>query len=311
MGRFTAVCAAFLLLIASVQAQNTSVYAFLRNDVGARAGAMAGSFVTVQNDPNAFFYNPASIATVDAQRASASFFKQLLDINSGSIAFAAPMEGIGPIAVGVLYTNYGSFDETDDIGTVLGTFHASDLAFQVGYGNTLEENVYYGASLKFIYSSIADAHSMGLAGDLGLLYVIPDSRFAVGASIRNIGAQLKGYGSVHEDLPLDISLGASIIPKGLPLLLNLQFHKMNTSGTFSDRLRAFTVGGEFTLSRLLQLRFGYNNEQRKDLKVEESSGLAGLSIGLGVTIEKYRVDYGLSSLGNIGMLHRVSVGMEL
>ena len=89
----------------------------------------------------------------------------------------------------------------------------------------------------------------------------------------------------------------------------MNFHKLNESaGKLSDRFRAFTVGGEFTLSRVLQLRFGYNNEQRKDLQIESTSGLAGFSAGVGILISDYRVDYALSSLGKIGSLHRISLG---
>jgi hypothetical protein len=289
--------------------QTTTVFNFLRNDVGARAAAMAGSFVTVGNDPASLFYNPAALGTLDASRGAVGFFKHLLDVNAGYAVYSQEFPEIGRFAAGILYTNYGSFDETDDIGNTIGSFTAADLAFSVGYANTIEENLYYGGSLKFIHSSIASYTSTGLAGDVGILYVIPESRLSLGASIRNIGAQLATYAGTREALPLDLTIGASIIPRGLPLLLNVNLHKLNENpGTFIDRFRAFTLGGEFTLSRVLQLRFGYNNEQRKDLKTGTAAGLAGFSGGLGITVADYKVDYALSSLGKIGNLHRISVG---
>jgi hypothetical protein len=81
--------------------------------------------------------------------------------------------------------------------------------------------------------------------------------------------------------------------------------------SFGDRFRAFSVGGEFTLSKVIQFRFGYNNEQRKDLKIGTSSGLAGFSGGIGITVREYKVDYSLSSLGKIGNLHRISIATTL
>jgi hypothetical protein len=303
------ILAILLLFSGTAWTQSNTVYNFLRNDVSARAAALAGSFVTVVNDPNVLFYNPASIGTLEQPSGSVGFFKHLLDFNSGYVSYGQEFQGIGHFAAGVLYTNYGSFTETDDQDNTLGKFSAGDIAASVGYSNTLDANLFYGVALKFIHSSIADARSTGLAADVGILYNVPDTRLNLGASVRNIGKQLSAYASTREELPLDVSVGASIIPRGLPLLLNVNFHKLNESADkFSDRFRAFTVGGEFTLSKVLQLRFGYNNEQRKDLQIESTSGLAGFSAGVGIIISDYRVDYALSSLGKIGSLHRISVG---
>ena len=94
--------------------------------------------------------------------------------------------------------------------------------------------------------------------------------------------------------------------------MNLDFHKLNEDqSNFTQRFRAFTVGGEFTLSNVLQLRFGYNNEQRQDLKIGTSAELAGFSAGVGITVREYKIDYGLTSLGKIGAQHRISVGLHL
>jgi hypothetical protein len=292
----------------SHSASNTT-FDFLRNDVGARAASMAGSFVSVTNDPNILFYNPAGLSTLENSRGSIGYFKHLLDINSGYASYSQSYEGIGYFGVGIVYVNYGSFNETDDIGNVLGTFGASDLAVLLGYSNTLEENLYYGVSLKGIYSSIADYTSAGIAGDVGILYSVPESRVTLGASLRNIGSQLSSYLGTKEDLPIDLVIGVSIVPRGLPLLLNLNFHKLNEKqDAFEDRFSAFSIGGEFTLSKAVQLRFGYNNEQRKELKIGTSSGMAGFGGGLGITVSEYVLDYALSSLGKIGSVHRISIG---
>jgi hypothetical protein len=286
-----------------------TTYSFLRSDVSSRAAALAGSFVSALNDPNTIFYNPAGLSTLENPMGSIGFFKQLLDINSGYVSYSQPFEDLGYFGAGIQYTNYGSFDETDALGNTLGTFGASDFALTLGYANTLEENLHYGANVKLIYSSIAGFTSTAVGADIGILYNIPESRITVGASIRNLGAQLSKYISTREDLPLDVVVGAAIIPRGLPLLLNVNFHRLNDqTDKVGDRFRAFTIGGEFTLSSVLQARFGYNNEQRADLKVGTSAALAGFSGGIGITIQEYKVDYALSSMGSIGSLHRISIG---
>lgn len=294
-------------------AETNTIYSFLRNDVSPRAAALAGSFVTVTGDPNSIFYNPAALSTLETPMGSIGFFKHLLDINSGYVSYSQSLEDLGSFGAGIIYTNYGTFDETDDLGNNLGnTFTASDFAFVLGYSNLLEDNLHYGANVKFIYSAIAGYKSTALAGDLGLLYSVPESKVTLGASIRNIGSQLKSYISTREDLPLDFVVGVSVIPRGLPLLLNVNFHKLNESqDTFGDRFASFTVGGEFTLSKVLQVRVGFDNEKRKDLKIGTTSGLAGFSGGVGINVTDYRVDYSLSSLGSIGDLHRISISTNL
>jgi hypothetical protein len=308
---FAATLAALLALTAggTARAQETTAFAFLRNEVGARAAALAGSVVSMTNDPVLLFYNPASLGTMESPGGSAGFFKHLLDINAGYAVYGQEIAGFGHVGAGVIYTNYGSFDRTDDIGNVLGTFRASDIAFSAAYSNELQDNVFYGGVVKFIYSSIADYRATALAADAGILYRIPSSRVTLGASLRNIGRETATYAGVTESLPLDLAIGASVVPRGLPLLLNVDFHRLNENpGTFLDRFRAFTVGGEFTLSRVFQARFGYSNQSRKDLQTGTASGLAGFSAGVGITVSGTVVDYSLSSLGPIGNLHRISVG---
>jgi hypothetical protein len=285
-----------------------TAFSFLRNDASARAAALAGSVMTLPNDPNAIFYNPACLGTIKDNRGSVGFFKNLLDINSGSASYSTEIEDLGRFAAGIVYTNYGSFNETDEVGTQLGTFSANDLAISIGYATTLQENLYLGGAVKFIYSGIASYTSTAAAVDAGILYTIPDSRFAVGASIRNLGAQITTYSGTRENLPLDLTIGASVTPKGLPLLLNVGFHRLTDDAhTTGERFRYFTVGGEFTLSRVLQFRVGYDNARRKDFKIGTSADMAGFSAGVGINVSTYHVDYAMSSLGKAGVLHRISL----
>jgi hypothetical protein len=287
---------------------STTAFAFLRSDASARAAALAGSFTTITDDPNVVFYNPANLATINGTRGSIGFFKNLLDINSGSASFSTDVEGIGRFGAGIVYTNYGSFTEMDAVGNQIGTFGANDISLSVGYALSLQENLYVGGAAKIIYSGIAGYTSTAAAVDMGILYTIPDARVSLGASVRNLGAQLSTYNGLREQLPLDVAIGASVVPRGLPLLLNVGFHRLTDDvPTIAERLRFFTVGGEFTLSRVLQLRVGFDNAKRKDFKIGSSADLAGFSVGVGILVSAYKIDYALSSLGKAGTLHRVSV----
>jgi hypothetical protein len=308
---------AFVLLLLScglnaAVAESNPTYSFLNNDVSARAAAMAGAYVAMRNDINALYYNPAALPDLERPQASFGYFKHLMDINAGYATYAQGIAG-GTIGFGAQYVNYGTFDQTDELANTLGTFSAGDLALSCSYAFHYDQDVTLGATAKFIYSSIADAHSSAVAMDLGLLYVIPGSNpLTIGISVLNIGRQTDPYLNTREDLPFDVRMGAMIKPEHLPLQLGLSFQRLTeTRDDFISHFRSFSLGGEFTLSKPLRLLFGYDNERRRDLKIGTSAGMAGFSFGLGIVMKTLRLDYAYTSLGKIGSLNRITVGMDL
>ena len=306
----------FLLLLFFFYLTNASfgqhIYQFLELDNSARAGALAGSFVSNNDDPNVIFYNPAGLGLLKGNPVSFSYLKHLLDINLTSLAYSTEIEGIGRIGAAVKYISYGDFQRATEDGEKIGSFSAGDVVFVLGYANTLDKNFYYGINGKVIYSSIAGYSSSGLAADIGLHYIMPEDEFDIGFAILNAGAQLSAYETTKESLPLDIVIGVSKRLAHLPLRLSLDFHQLNEKrDSFGQRFNAFTVGAEFTLSKALRLRLGYDNQTRKDLKIGTTAGVAGLNIGVGLVISKYSFDYGFSSMGLIGGLHRISISTTL
>lgn len=307
-----AIIALFVLtgLNSSLFSQDT--YEFLRVDISARAAALGGSFVSNHDDPNVIFYNPAGINLLTDNPISFSFLKHLLDINLASLTYSTEFENIGRFGGAIKYVNFGTFTEADDYGNIGAEFGAGEAALIIGYSNALDINFNYGANVKFIYSKIANRSSTGIGFDLGLNYYVPKENLFVGFAALNVGTQLSSYYNTKEDLPLDIVVGVSKKLQHLPLRLSLDFHKLNAErDNFVQRFKAFSVGAEFTLSKVLKLRFGYDNEKRSDLKIGTSAGIAGFNAGIGALISNYTFDYGFSSMGVIGALHRVTVSTTL
>lgn len=299
-----------LFFTSFLSAQET--YKFLRLDQSPRAAALAGSFVANIDDPNVMFYNPAGVGLLDAKPISFSYLFHLLDINSTALAYSQNFEGIGRFGAGIQYINYGSFTKADFLGNKTGEFGAGEFAASISYSNELDKDFYYGASVKFIYSSIADRSSAGIAADLGLMYTIPAERWSIGFSILNLGSQISQYYNTSEDLPLDIKLGVSKSLKHLPFTFYASFNKLNGNyDTFGERFEQFTFGGEFKMSKVIKLRFGYDNEKRSEYKIGGTAGIAGFNLGLGILISKYNFDYSFSSLGSIGALHRIGLSTQL
>jgi len=304
----------FLIVQASfLGAQSLTVYNFLKLDVDARSSSMAGSFVSMENDANSIFYNPAGLSTLTEKKASVGFFKYLLDINSGNLAYSQKYKDIGYFGIGIRYINYGTFDKYDDNIVNLGTFSANDIALSLGYAYKYKERFNFGANLKYIYSGYDEYNSMALAIDAGALVQIPEEMLSVGISVLNLGAQLKPYMDTRENLPLDMRFGVTKKLEHLPLTLNIGLCRLaDDYDKFFNRFKNIIIGGEFNINEFVDFRIGYNNQQRQDLKTGTSIGLAGFSAGLGIKYqEKYRLDYSFNSLGKIGATHRFNIGFNL
>ena len=300
----------FILTVSFTFGQNT--YDFLNVDMSARAASLGGSFSTNNDDVDVLFYNPAGMSFLEKNPVSFSFVKHLMDINLFSLAYSTDLENVGRFGTAIKYINYGSFDEADEFGNRTGEFNAGELAFILGYTNEFSENFYYGANAKVIYSSIADESSSAIALDLGINYEVPDQKLNLAAAVLNLGTQLSSYIDTKEDLPLDVTIGISKRLENLPVRLSLDFHQLNKErDELYQHLKGFSLGAEFYLSEVFTLRFGYDNEKRSDLKVGSSSGIAGFNGGLGVKISEYVFNYGYSSLGTIGAMHRIGLSTSI
>jgi hypothetical protein len=91
-------------------------------------------------------------------------------------------------------------------------------------------------------------------------------------------------------------------------LLSLNFSRLlDQTDKFTERLKWFSIGGEFKISQPLRLRFGFDNRIRDNVPSGQSKGLSGLAAGFGVVVKDYRFDYGFNSLAPLGGNHRITL----
>ena len=295
-------------LLANIILFSQTTYEFLRMDMSPRAAGLAGSFVAANDDPDVIFYNPAGIAFLENTPVSFTYVKHLLDINFAGLTASKEFAGIGRFGAGIKYVNYGSFTGADEFGNISSDFGAGEVAFDIAYANFLDDNFSYGASAKFIFSSLEKYTSTAAGIDVGLNYSIPQERWNFAFAMLNIGGQLSSYASTRENIPFEIVFGVSKKFQNVPLKLYVDFHRLNDEADgLKQRFNAFSFGGELSLSKSLKLRLGYDNKKRKDLTIDSFAGLAGFNLGVGLNIKSYSFNYSFSSMGEIGALHRIGV----
>ena len=313
----------FTTLSRQVNAQigGDAVYKFLNLTSSARAAAVGGSFMAVDDgDLSLALFNPSVINPQMDNNLSMSFVDYFAGVNYGFASYANSFRKIGSYAATVQYISYGDFTYADETGQTYGNFGANELALNLGWGRKLDSLFSIGANLKFIHSGLEDYTSYGLAVDIAGSYVNPKHQLTISLVARNIGTQLKPYrDSNTEKLPLEINLGLSQRLKHLPfrysiLLTNLQKWDLtyddpndpdnnvdpitgevvdrDNAGEFLDKaMRHVVIGGEFLPTKNLTLRFGYNYQRRQELGVYNKMGTVGFSWGVGVKISKFQLDY--------------------
>jgi hypothetical protein len=284
----------------------TTAYSFLKIDVGARSTAMGGAFVGLSDDAAALYFNPAGLVKMEKRSFYTTYNNYITDIQSGFLGYVHPYSEDLRLGVSISYFNFGSITRTDQLGTDLGTFGASDFAVALSLAKLINPNLSLGATGKFIYEKIEDYSSDALAMDLGFFYMFKDGRTHVGAVGQNIGTQLKGHTKSHKDpLPISIRMGVSHQMRELPLTVALD-------GTHPfDNDIFFNLGGEFTGLKPLFLRIGWSSFGENYKTDSDKDNLAGFAAGFGVTWKVYRFDYAYSSYADLGGVHKISVSGEI
>lgn len=292
------------------QSVGTTSFEFLKMQYSARGAAMGSNLIAVKGDVNSIFYNPASLASITERQYTINYVDHLLDFQGGQLAYTHPTQKFGKLSAGLIYFSYGDFDETNEFGERTGrSFSASEFALAVSIANMLGEGFDYGINVKFIYSSLESFNASAVAVDGGLIYTISQlENLQLALTVSNLGFTLDHYTSFEEKMPLLLRFGFAKRLAHLPLLFTGSLNDLSLdTGDFMDRLRRFSLGGEFDISEIIKLRLGYNNEVNQDIKPLGGRNFGGINAGLGILWKKFRFDYAYSAYGDLGSQNRLGV----
>jgi hypothetical protein len=294
----------------SSQGNGTSVYNFLAREYSPRSAALAGNSGLYGGDVDVLLSNPGALVSVENTQISAAYSRLFMDFSSAFIAYVSTPGQYGSFAVSLIYFDYGSFAETDVLGTPTGaSFSASESAFLLSYAKTLEENISFGVNGKVIMSNLADRSSYGLALDMALDWA-PDflNRGRIYVMLANFGGQVSSYYDTKEDLPMSLHLGISHRPEHLPITLGLRLKDINYDNqeTF-DFAKRFVLSAEFNPLPALAIRLGYDNQKREDLTLSGGNSFSGVSLGFGLAFRQLRFDYAFVVNGVLENEHQLGL----
>lgn len=299
-----------------------TVFRFLQSPASPYTASLGGNVISLpETDVNAFMINPAYLNERQHRHIGVSYMNYITDINSGVASGAYHIPDYGTFALGIKYMDYGDFTRTDQYGENLGSFRAYDFAATIGWGYSVSDRLHSGVTLHTLLSSYDNYSSSAVAGSAGMHYTINDHTHA-GITLNHLGRQITFFDEEQEPLPLDLRAGISRKLTHLPLRLNLTIHSLNrwnqrlhhdagNPGFTSNLFRHVAFGGEFIFTENVQLRIGYDHRQHEELKADNRIDLAGIRVGLGVHVNRFRFDVSHNSYSDIGGLTQLAVQMRL
>ncbi len=325
---------AFLTGRAQIGGEKT--YQFLELTNSARIAALGGTQVALADstDLNLPWHNPALLHRGMNNHFLANYVNYLADINYGYVAYVPRLNLKGNLAFGMQYINYGEFREATETGELTGNyFNAGEYALNVIYSDGYKR-LRYGANLKPVYSVFESYSSFGMAADLGVAYSSKDSLTNVGLVARNIGGQFTTYydNAAREAIPFNLQAGISRRLRHAPVILSLTMQHLTnwdlawyeeedeqTLETWYQRQESFAkqimrhavLGVEILPSDNFILRAGYNYQRRQELKFNERLSTVGFSMGFGVKIKRFRLDFASSRFHLAGSSNLFSLAINL
>lgn len=298
---------------------------FQKIGVGARAAGMGGAFSALADDITALYWNPAGIARLKGVNASATYTAYFAGINHNFIGAVLPISERYRFGISLIVLDNGALRKSTiqkDINA--GTFNANDLSLGLTLAGAMTDRFSFGATIKYIRSSILDLSADGIGFDAGSLYQTDFYNLKISLALSNLGSDRNFQGNslsiVAKDNTLNNSARGSdallvTSPFSIPLAFRIglgtdvfqgvmEDQKLNVAFDFaahSDGPETYNVGGEYIWNDIIALRAGYGFNQ-------DQLGL-GLGAGFKYKTEDFlgTIDYGINTTKNFGLIHRISV----
>lgn len=266
-------------------------YQFLNIPVSAHSAALGGANISiVEDDISMMWTNAALMTNVSDNSIMLGYNSYIRSSNIFAAGYTKSIGERGTWALGAQMLDYGKMDETDEQGSVVGSFSAKDLNFQTSYSYLLSD--YWSGAIvaKVLLSNYANYSSTAIGADLALNYFDEAHGFSFSAVGRNLGGQIK---SLHDDgskesLPFDLAFGVSKDFANAPLRVSVTADDV-THWDDVKFIQHFVLGMDILPTKNMWLALGYNFRRAHEMKVANKSHWAGFSIGAGLNVKKFKV----------------------
>ena len=289
----------FCLFIQIAYSQvSTTGLQFLQIGVGARACGMGEAFSSLSDDASGIYWNPAGIGMIDQKEFLVMHNEWLVGTRYEFLSGIIPFANLGSFGVAITYFSYGDIEARNELGHHLTDYTAYDFAFALSYSRRIINSLYGGLTGKIIQSKIENESGFGFAGDIGVLYRTPITSLQIGVSLQHLGTEIKFIDDATK-LPTTLRVGISyMLPLNMVSLIPAVDFLKEIDGDYRTN-----IGLEVNLMNRIAVRGGYK------IGPSHQGMTAGLGIIQEVSLFHINIDYAYGGYGDLGMSHRISLGM--
>lgn len=280
---------------------------------GTRALGLGSAYTAMSDEITSMYWNPAGLARLTRQQVYILGEKLYLGSTYLFGGYSIPFYGIGVFGVGLIFLTTGDIQGYDPLGAPTEFFSDTQTMLILSYGSPLDNIkklksrhfrfLDVGASLKIIKHSIYEYSAYGIAMDIGAKYVplktTPILRdFIFGLVMQNFippGLKLK---EKREWYPLKVKFGTVYRTLYDALYLTVDINQI----LFRKQQTEINAGVEYwpvhldpVIGKIFRLRMGYKK---------------GITGGMGIEIEDFTFDYGMSYNDIWGFIHQFSASFR-
>ncbi|GEM_PF-6839822 len=270
-------------------------YGYLLIPFGTDGAVFRSALVSDPSSDFSTYYNPSFGLN---SRIATFFSSYLVGTKYGGILFTPSRD----LTAGVLFFSSGEQDEVTYEGVKVGTYSSTYMALFAGKVLPLDyfgKRAISGFSGKLLYQSIADRKSLAVAIDAGG-HIPVNEKILIGASIRNLGVEVKRFYEKAYFPPPSISVGGRVRISG-------KFQLLFSTGFEVTYGPVFDAGLKVTPLDLLVVEAGYSLKGRELNTGSNLDILNGFATGITLKVKNLRVSYSVLPMGELGLTHYIGV----
>tara|TARA_B100001123_G_C15108877_1_gene946661 strand:- start:3 stop:1010 length:1008 start_codon:yes stop_codon:yes gene_type:complete len=300
----------------------TSAANWLKVESGTRGIAMGGSQVASGRGISGAYFNPASIAFIEASEVYYSKSDYLAGITHNTIGYGTRLSSTDYFGLHLFYLDSGEMEVTT-VPSPNGTgemFSVMDMSLRLIYGKQLTDRLRIGGSIKYIREEIYTMQMQSFVFDLGSNFNTGIAGIKLGMSVSNFGPDVQFTGEGLEKVvpdSTDISGKLSKITKkfSVPLVFRLGVQKY-IIGEDEESINRLTVSADainpidYTVYGGIGAEYSWNNMAFVRGGTHLYHDTAGLSLGGGLRWSVVTVDYAYVNYGVLKETHQFGISLN-
>ncbi len=267
--------------------------------------------------------NPALISDTLSGWASANHLFYFADIGFSSFSYQHAFNRVGAFNFSINHMSMGSVEGYDIFGSATGVFDAGETTLVMGKSHQV--NAFrLGVNLKSVFSNIAGYRGSALLVDIGGAFVHPTKEITIGLAIKNIGFVMSEFSALSSSsLPFDVQAGITYKPEHMPVRISTTVYRLvdfnipyldpglNEKPSTLDKVTShLTFGAEVLAHKNVNILIGYNFLKHKELKLENTGGGSGVSVGALIKVKQ--LNFAFSRSGYVtGGSYQISLDINM